>query len=120
MDNRDNDNNNNNEDPAAAAALYDANISIAALRQQFWVSEQATVRAQQLAEVRQLRLELREALREAEARTMPRAPRPAHAHLGLSIAEGIAMRNEILALRDANQALRFVDLFPWLGGCDVY
>jgi hypothetical protein len=45
--------NENNTAPAATeAALYDANITVTALRQQLFVSERATLRAQQLAETR--------------------------------------------------------------------
>ena len=119
----DNNNNNNNAAAAAAeAALYDANISITALRQQLFVSEAATLRALQLAEartheaelqyateialreqVRQLRVEIRE----AEARRMPPAPRPQHARLVGPVSEGSSttMRDENLALRAENQAL---------------
>ena len=118
----DNNNNNNAAAAAAEAALYDANISITALRQQLFVSKAATLRALQLAEaradeaelqyateialreqVRQLRVEVRE----AEARRMPPAPRPQHARLVGPVSEGSStMRDEILVLRAENQALR--------------
>jgi len=103
---------------AAEAALYDANISITALRQQLFVSEAATPRAQQVARdhadeaelqwliIRQLRVEIRE----AEARSMPLAPRPAHARLPVGlVAEDsttTTMRDEMRALRTENLALR--------------
>ena len=92
----------NRNTPAAAApaapdaALYDANITIVALQQQLAASEAATLRAQQLAQaladeaehhqatIRQLRVEIRE----AEARSMPPAPRAAHARLVLPVADG--------------------------------
>ena len=120
MDNRNN--NNNAAAVATEAALYDANISITALRQQLFVSKAATLRALQLAEaradeaelqyateialreqVRQLRVEIRE----AEARRMPPAPRPQHARLVGPVSEGSSttMRDENLALRAENQAL---------------
>jgi hypothetical protein len=116
-----------NRAPAAAeeAALYDANIRVTALRQQLFVSEAATFRAQQLAQdladeaelrwateivlreqVHQLRVELRE----AEARSMPAAPRPMHARLAGAVVDGgsssSSMRDEIRALREENLALR--------------
>ena len=104
--------------PAAAAAteaaLYHADITITALRQQLSVSEAATLHAQQLAQdraheaelhlaiIRQLRLEIRE----AEARRMPPAPRPANARLVLPVAVGSSVYDKALALRAENRALR--------------
>jgi hypothetical protein len=92
-----------NRASAADAALYDANITITALRQQLFVSEAATLRSQQLAQdladeaelrwateillreqVRQLRVDVRE----AEARSMSAAPRPMHARLVGAVLDG--------------------------------
>jgi hypothetical protein len=96
------------------AALYDANITIVALQQQLAASEAATLRAQQVAKdradeaehhqatIRQLRVEIRE----AEARSMPPAPRPAHARLVLPVAVGSSVHQEVLVLRAENWALR--------------
>jgi hypothetical protein len=113
----------NRNTPAAAApatpavtdaALYDANITIVALQQQLAASEAATLRAQQVAKdradeaehhqatIRQLRVEIRE----AEARSMPPAPRPAHARLVLPVAVGSSVHQEVLVLRAENRALR--------------
>jgi hypothetical protein len=105
-------------DPAAAAAneaaLYDADITITALRQQLSVSEAATLHAQQMAQdrareaelhlaiIRQLRVEVRE----AEALRMPPAPRPANARLVLPVLVGSSVYDEVLALRAENRALR--------------
>jgi hypothetical protein len=105
-------------DPAAAAAneaaLYDADITITALRQQLSASEAATLHAQQMAQdraheaelhlaiIRQLRVEIRE----AEARRMPPAPRPANARLVLPVVVGSSVYEEVLALRAENRALR--------------
>jgi hypothetical protein len=115
---------------AEEAALYDANITITALRQQLFVSEAATLRAQQLAQdladelaveaelrwatetalreqVRRLRVEVRE----AEARSMPAMPRPACARLVGVVSDGSSgsgsggMHDEIRALRGEDLAL---------------
>jgi hypothetical protein len=115
---------------AEEAALYDANITITALRQQPFVSEAATLRAQQLAQdladelaveaelrwatetalreqVRRLRVEVRE----AEARSMPAVPRPARTRLVGVVSDGSGgsgsggMRDEIRALRGEDLAL---------------
>jgi hypothetical protein len=105
-------------DPAAAAAndaaLYDADITITALRQQLSASEAATLHAQQMAQdhaheaelhlaiIRQLRVEIRE----AEAVRMPPAPRPANARLVLPVVIGSSVYDEVLALREENRVLR--------------
>jgi hypothetical protein len=109
------DNRNTPAAPAAPdAALYDANITIVALQQQLAASEAATLRAQQVAQdradeaelhqatIRQLRVEVRD----AEARSMPSAPRPAHARLVLPVADGSSVHQEVLVLRAENRALR--------------
>jgi hypothetical protein len=102
---------------AEEAALYDANITITALRQQLFVSEAATLRAQAelrwatetalREQVRRLRVEIRE----AEARSMPAVPRPARARLVGVVSDGSSgsgsggMHDEIRALRGEDLAL---------------